>query len=228
MGGDGTVNEVANGVYGKEISMGIVPCGSGNGLARHHRIPLNPAKAIRLIREGKVIHHDALRINGKLSFNVSGIGFDGRVAHLFGSDGQRGFSGYLKLIVKEFKAYRQHQFTIETGDLKRQTKGMFIALANASQYGNGARIAPEADTCDGLGDFTIVKRMHGVLVPFFALKVFNGKVASSPYAELLRAHSVTITCDPPAPLHLDGENGSISDRYEVTCEKGRLKLIVPA
>lgn len=228
VGGDGTVNEVANGLYGSKTAMGIIPCGSGNGLARHHRIPMKPELAIRIIGTGKEIDHDALRINGKLSFNVSGIGFDGRVAHLFGADGQRGFSGYLKLVVSEFKNYVQHRFHIRTGDMVRETKAMFIALANASQYGNGAKISPESDTGDGMGDFAVVKRMHGALVPFFAWKVFNGTVKTSPYFEHIRAHTITITCDPPAPLHIDGENGGIASLYEIVCERGALKLIVPA
>lgn len=228
VGGDGTVNEVARGVYGTSVQIGIVPCGSGNGLARHHGIPLHPVRALEIIRQGHAVAHDALRINDRLSFNVSGIGFDARVAHLFGTDGQRGFSGYLKLIVSEFRHYRLHQFTMSYGEIKKTVSGMFIALANASQYGNGARIAPQASTADGLGDFTVVKRMHGALVPAFALRVFNGSVSGSKFADLFQARELTVICDPPAPLHIDGENGSYSSQYVITCEKGRLQLIVPS
>jgi diacylglycerol kinase (ATP) len=227
VGGDGTVNEAARGVYGTAVSLGIVPCGSGNGLARHHNIPLDTLRSLEIIKAGHTVAHDALRINGQLSFNVSGIGFDARVAHLFGGDGKRGFSGYLKLIVKEFRNYQLHDFTIKNGSLSKSYRGLFIALANASQYGNGARIAPRADTSDGIGNFTVVKRMHGALVPGFAYKVFNGSVSGSRYAELFTAEEVTISCNPPAPLHIDGENGGYSNEYSISVERGKLQLIVP-
>ncbi|HEX5002780.1 MAG TPA: diacylglycerol kinase family protein [Bacteroidia bacterium] len=226
-GGDGTVNEAATGVYGSATRLGIIPCGSGNGLARHHHIPLRFAEALDVIEKGKTVAHDATRINDKLSFNVSGIGFDAHVANLFGSDGKRGFSGYLKLVVTEFSNYHPHLFTVTDGNSRFEYKGFFMAIGNASQYGNGARIAPDASTQDGLVDFTVILPLRGYAVPGVALKVFTGTVKKSRYANTFRSNKITLTCEPPAPLHIDGEPGGTFGRFTIACESDKLQLIVP-
>jgi len=226
-GGDGTVNEAACGVYGSTTLLGIIPCGSGNGLARHHHIPLRFDEALDVIARGKSVGHDATRINDRLSFNVSGIGFDAHVANLFGSNGKRGFSGYLKLVVTEFSNYHPHLFKITDGQNQFEYKGFFMAIANGSQYGNGARIAPDASTQDGLVDFTVILPLRGYQVPGVALKVFSGTVKKSRYAATFRSNKIILECEPPAPLHIDGEPGGTYNRYTISCEAGKLQLIVP-
>jgi diacylglycerol kinase (ATP) len=227
IGGDGTVNEIARILNGTECALGIIPCGSGNGLARHHKISLLPLKALTVIRNFKTVKHDALNINGMLSFNVSGIGFDAHVAHLFGKNGKRGFNSYLKLVIKEFKNYREQMITIDGGGVSASYTAMLTAISNGSQFGNNARISPHADTNDGLADITVVRKMNGWKMPYFAYKVFRGEVASSPYSNIMQAEKFTITSAQPIPLHIDGEPSGYAERYNVSTIRSSLNLIIP-
>ena len=227
IGGDGTVNEVAQTLNGTGCALGIIPCGSGNGLARHHGISLNPAKALGVIRKFKMVDHDAVSINGKLSFNVSGIGFDAHVAELFGKDGQRGFSTYLKLVIKEFSGYRENNIRVHTKNEIIEQPVMLAAIANASQFGNNARIAPHADTNDGLIDITLVRKMSSIYLPMFLYKVFTQQVADSPFSKLIIGEKFVIECDQSLPLHIDGEVAGFAKRFEIEIMKSTLKLIVP-
>ncbi len=227
IGGDGTVNEIARSLNGTSCALGIIPCGSGNGLARHHRISMNVTEAINIIKRYNLAHHDAVAINGKLSFNVSGIGFDAHVAHLFGKDGKRGFSSYVKLVVKEFTKYTEKHIRIETADGIIEQPIMLAAIANASQFGNNAVIAPNASTHDGITDITLVRKMSAMKLPGFAMDVFAKKVADSPFAKLLQGKKFVITCDENLPLHLDGEPEGFSKKFEIETMKGSLKIIVP-
>ncbi len=227
VGGDGTVNEVALSVNNSGCSLGIIPVGSGNGLARHHFIPLNVTKALQVLANNKVVNHDSIKINDHYSFNVSGIGFDAHVAHLFGKDGKRGFNSYLKLVMKEFAKYPEFNFTISNNDSSTQTTSVLIAIANASQFGNNAKIAPHADTNDGRVDVTMVRKMKFYELPTFAFKVFNGSVAHSAFAKVMSTEKLTITCEKETPLHVDGEPAGYASQFEITTLKSTLKLIVP-
>ena len=227
IGGDGTVNEIARSLNGTSCALGIIPCGSGNGLARHHKISMNATEAISVIKRYNVMSHDAVTINGKLSFNVSGIGFDAHVAHLFGQDGKRGFSSYVKLVVKEFTKYTEKRIRIETANGIIEQPIMLAAIANASQFGNNAVIAPHANTNDGITDITLVRKMSALKLPGFAMNVFAKKVGHSPYAKLLCGEKFVITCDENLPLHLDGEPAGFSNKFEIETMKSSLKIIVP-
>jgi len=227
VGGDGTINETGRGLMGSNSAMGIVPRGSGNGLARHHKIPLDIRGALEVIKRFNVTDHDAIRINEFYSFNVSGIGFDAHVAFLFGHNGKRGFSNYLRLVINEFPKYREHQFRIVSINRKIISPGFFVSIANGSQFGNNARIAPDAFTNDGKADLTLVRRMAGWKMPFFAMKVFNSTVKSSPFAEIDQAAQFLIESDTDAPLHIDGEPAGYSKSFQVNTISNALKLIIP-
>lgn len=227
VGGDGTVNEIAKILNGTTCALGIIPCGSGNGLARHHKISLNIPDAIGVVKRFKVIEHDSILINDQLCFNVSGIGFDAHVAHLFGKDGRRGFSTYVRLVMKEFSAYRETVIKVISPMETIEQPVMLAAIANASQFGNNASIAPFADTNDGIADITLVRKMNAWLLPSFAFSVFNRQVGNSRYAKLIRGEKFTIECENPLPLHLDGEPAGYSDKFEINTLKGSLKIIVP-
>ncbi|MFM7078778.1 MAG: diacylglycerol/lipid kinase family protein, partial [Bacteroidota bacterium] len=181
-GGDGTVNEVASALIDSGKTMGILPIGSGNGLARHYGIKTDPEKILEIIRAGKVVGHDAAIINGLPGFNVSGIGFDAHVAHLFGKDGKRGFNSYLRLIAREFSEYKTFKVGISKNNQEFQSEAIMIPIAVASQFGNNAVIAPQADTNDGKTDITVVKKMHPLMVVPFAFRVFTKTISGSSYA----------------------------------------------
>lgn len=227
IGGDGTVNEVARSLNGTPCALGIIPCGSGNGLARHHKIPFDVAQAIACIKRFNVVNHDAISINGQLSFNVSGIGFDAHIANLFGRNGKRGFKSYIKLVFKEFSSYTEKEICITTANGIVKQKIMLAAIANASQFGNNALIAPAADTNDGIADITLVRKMKGWQLPSFMYKVFNNRVSESPHSNLLTGEKFNIDCEEPLPLHLDGEPCGYAKQFNIQVMKGTLKLIVP-
>ncbi|MBK6641776.1 MAG: YegS/Rv2252/BmrU family lipid kinase [Bacteroidetes bacterium] len=227
VGGDGTVNEIASALNGTNIKMGILPFGSGNGLARHHHIPFNLQQALQIIRQGKYIMHDAVSINDKLSFNVSGIGFDAHVAHLFGKDGRRGFSGYVNLVMKEFNNYKESEIEISHEHGKSNHFMFLTALANASQFGNNAIIAPNALTHDGKVDLALVKKMNSLQLPLFFARAFFGKITGSSHYTAMQFNRFTIRSEKALPLHLDGEPAGYSDTFQVKVQQGSLKLLIP-
>ncbi len=226
-GGDGTVNEVASSLMTSGKTMGILPIGSGNGLARHYGIKTEPMGTIETIRSGKVVGHDAAIINGLPGFNVSGIGFDAHVAHLFGKDGKRGFNSYLRLIAREFTAYKTFSVGITKDHQDLQSDAIMIPIAVASQFGNNAFIAPQADTNDGKTDITIVKKMHPMMVIPFALRVFTKTISGSRYAKAFQSEDFRLRCATPQPLHVDGEPGGYHESFEIKSVKSAIKLAIP-
>ena len=227
VGGDGTVNEVAGVLNGSECAVGIIPSGSGNGLARHHGIPLDFRKALEVIKRYRIICHDASVINDRISFNVSGIGFDAHVAHLFGKNGKRGFSNYIRLVIGEFSNYREQEIRVTTSSETITQPVMLAAIATASQFGNNAVIAPGADTRDGISNLTLIRKMNGLLLPVFLYQVFSRNVKSSKYVRLLRDEKFSIDSAVPLPLHIDGEPAGFHQHFKVETLKGSLKIIVP-
>jgi diacylglycerol kinase (ATP) len=226
-GGDGTVNETANALTGTNIPMAILPIGSGNGLARHYKIKHDLEQLISIIRTNKIIRHDAVNINGRTGFNVSGIGFDAHVAFMFGQDGNRGFNSYLKLIIKEFRNYKPFETEIIFGNNKLSCSAMMIPIAVASQFGNNAFIAPLADTTDGMTDITVVRKMHPFHVLPFAIRVFTKTISASRYAKCLREKTFEISCNQPQPLHIDGEPAGYHNHFKIEAIPAAIRLAIP-
>ena len=159
--------------------MGIVPRGSGNGLARHLGIPLKITDAVDQIFDSRILPMDVFKVNGKLSLNVSGIGFDGHITNLFGVKSTRGLIGYVMLTVQEFLKFKEFETEIFVHGNLIKRDAFIVAIANSSQYGNNARIAPSASVCDGLLHINIVKK-----IPLFRLdflySFFSGQLDSLP------------------------------------------------
>lgn len=226
-GGDGTVNEVASTLMQSGKTMGILPIGSGNGLARHYGIKTEAKGIIETIRAGRVVGHDAAIINGLPGFNVSGIGFDAHVAHLFGKDGKRGFNSYLRLIAKEFSNYKTFKVRLSKDNQQIQSEAIMIPIAVASQFGNNAYIAPQADTNDGQTDITVVRKMHPLLVIPFAIRVFTKTIAGSRFVDAFQSRDFNLTCETPQPLHIDGEPGGYHESFEIKSVKSAIQLAIP-
>ncbi len=226
VGGDGTINEVAKGLLHKGMPMAIVPRGSGNGLARHLGIPLNVTYALDSIFDSRVIAIDTFTVNGKLSLNISGIGFDGHVTSLFGVKSTRGFIGYIALSVQEFFNFKEFSTEIVVSEKKLLRDAFIIAIANSSQYGNNAIIAPTASVCDGLLQLNIVRK-----VPFYRLdflySVFSGGLAHSHYCEIIEANSVGIKTSTPVHYHVDGEACGMQDTFIIAMMQSSLSVLVP-
>lgn len=156
VGGDGTVNEVAKALTGNKAAFGIIPCGSGNGLARFLQIPLKPKEAIELINSGIVSQIDYGMINDNPFFCTCGVGFDAHVGSKFASSVNRGFYTYIRESLLSFLSYKPKKYKIQVDDEEIVTRAFLVAVANAGQYGNDAYIAPSADIQDGLLDVSVI------------------------------------------------------------------------
>ena len=160
VGGDGTVNEVARSLVHSRTALGIIPCGSGNGLARHLYIPMNPEGAMQVLADCQIKSLDYGIINGTPFFCTCGVGFDAFVSSKFAQSGRRGLLTYIENTLKEGLKYQPDTYEMEIDGEKKQFKAFLIACANASQYGNNVYIAPHASMSDGLMDVTVMEPIH--------------------------------------------------------------------
>lgn len=226
VGGDGTINEVAQGAIQTKIPMGIIPRGSGNGLARHLGIPLKIPEGLETLFNSKVLNMDTFTVNGKLSLNVSGIGFDGRIANLFGEKTKRGLSGYVSLTVKEYFTFKPFDSEIYINDTVLNRSSFIIAIANSSQYGNNARIAPQASVCDELLHITILKKIPAYRFDFM-YNFFSGELKKSPLCEMLETNTLKIKTSQPVPYHVDGEPCGQHHEFLIQVLPAALPVLIP-
>jgi diacylglycerol kinase (ATP) len=226
VGGDGTLNEVAQGLFETPIPMGIIARGSGNGLARHLGIPLSTPDAIENVFIGSPLAMDTFTLNGKLSLNVSGIGFDGHIANLFGNKTKRGLAGYASLILQEYLRFREFEFEITIGSRQYLRKAFIVAVANSSQYGNNACIAPAASVTDGLLHVNILKKVPAYRFDF-VYAFFNRNVHRSSFSEVIETPSLKIQTSIPVPYHVDGEPCGSHDHFDIQVIPASLQVIAP-
>ena len=142
VGGDGTVNDVARGIMGTTKALGIIPCGSGDGLALHLGIPHNFSKALKIILNGKTGRLDAAKLNDKIFFSVCGTGFDALISEKFAKSGKRGLANYIEQAVRTWKGYTPERYTVNIDGTKWNTEAVFITIGNSNQWGNGAKLLP--------------------------------------------------------------------------------------
>lgn len=227
MGGDGTVNETAQGLIGTSTALGILPKGSGNGLARHLKIPLRLPWALRLLEKYNVIDMDVLLVNGKVSVNVSGIGFDAHVAGKFGKNGKRGLVGYTKLVLKEFRSFKEFDTHAHLDGDTISHRSFIIALANSSQFGNNAQVAPSASVCDGTMDVCFIRKVPLSKLVGFTTKMFTGQIDRSSLVDIHKTSRFQAEFSRPLPYHIDGEPHAPEKKFDVEIRPGSLKMIVP-
>ncbi len=227
VGGDGTVNEVAKALLNSETTLGIIPFGSGNGLARSLKIPLNISKAILIINDLYTDKIDAASFNEDYFFNVSGTGFDALISQSFAKNKTRGLFGYVGTTFKEMKRYVPSNYKINLDGNVIERKAFIISIANSAQYGNGAYIAPRADVKDGILDVIIVKPIAWYSIPFAASKMFTKQVESSRYVEIFQAKKIIIEREIVAPIHLDGEPKMGEKIITIEVIPLAIKVIVP-
>jgi len=225
VGGDGTVNECAKALIGSNTSLGVIPCGSGNGFAFHNGMDSNIEKAIIQLKNAYIKTIDSCTANGMPFVNVSGIGFDAHIANLFANLTNRGFSNYIKLIYNELQ-YKARDYTLNYDGNTEHINALLISFANTAQWGNNFQISPNAKTDDGLIDFVIVKDFARWKVPSFLLKVANGKAHLSKFVRIIQTDKMTITSNEEI-IHLDGEPKVTETTLVINIAPKSLKILVP-
>lgn len=227
-GGDGTINEVASALAFSEVPLGIVPGGSGNGLARELGIPLEAALALELVARGRTRRIDAGQIDTALFFNVAGIGVDAVIARAIARpDARRGLFGYARVTLVELPRYRAAAYRIECDGRVEQRRAMLIALANSRQYGNGALIAPAARLDDGRLDLVVVESQPLWRIMAQLPDLFRGRLVPAPGLSMESFTSATIQADGPIAYHADGEPGQGGAAVEVAVRPGALLVRAP-
>ncbi len=228
IGGDGTINEVGRSLVHTDTAMGVIPCGSGNGLARHLHIPLEPKKALKIINQGLIETIDYGRINGLCFFCTCGVGFDAFVSLKFATAGKRGVLTYLEKTLQEGLTYQPETYELETVDGTYKYKAFLVACANASQYGNNAYIAPAATLTDGLLDITVLEPFTMLEVPALAFQLFNKRIDQNSHFKTFRCKKLTIKREKPGVMHFDGDPIEGGCDIEVEVISKGLKVIVPS
>jgi diacylglycerol kinase (ATP) len=234
-GGDGTVNAVVSSLTKQSVNIGIIPMGSGNGLAFAAKIPKQPSAALDIIFKGNSALTDAFYINDQFSCMLCGIGFDALVAHEFAKEKRRGLQTYIKISAIHFFKAKPYRFEIRIGDRIFETEAFFISVANSNQFGNNFTIAPQASLNDGLLDIVIVKKMSKFKLPFSVISQVTGINGIQPvnnYTGIkdityLQTESLLIRNLDQAPLHIDGDPHDSSPEFNIRIIKNCFRLLQP-
>ncbi len=226
VGGDGTVNQVAATIYGSNIRLGIVPVGSGNGLARSLGLSMDIEEVIKQIVEGRSKTIDVGMVNKQLFFCTSGIGFDAHIAWQFGLAKKRGLSTYVKITIAQLLKYKAQDYSLEMNGQNLNRKAFLITVANAGQYGNDFYIAPQAKMNDGLLDVVILKPFNVFQLPLIFIKILLKKANKSKSIESYRTDKLKIIRSNSESIHFDGEPQMNDKVLEYSIKANSLNVIV--
>ena len=226
VGGDGTVNEVASAIVGTDTALGIVPFGSGNGLARFLAIPMDTKEAIKNLVSGKTEVIDSARINGQAFFNMAGMGFDAHISEIFSHGKKRGFISYIKSSLKEVINYQPQNYHLDIDGKEYDYKAFMLSIANSSQYGNNVHISPKASLQDGLLDVCVIKPFPLWRFPEMSMRMILKATESSKYVEIIRGKHINIKREHTGPIHLDGEPQMADTGVDINILPHSLKVIV--
>jgi len=242
-GGDGTVSHVVGSLMDCNVNFGIIPCGSGNGLAYAAKIPKQRAGALEVIFKGKAARIDGFYMNDRFACMLCGLGFDARVAHEFADQPKRGLATYARLVLKNFYSMKKNRFQVQLQDTAIETDAYFISIANSNQFGNNFTIAPKASLSDGLLDIVIVTSKNKISFVWQTLKQLAGwnklhrKESFGQFASLVKENrgliyfqtdKINIINLSNAPLHIDGEPAEPVTELKITVKKKCFRLLQPA
>ena len=225
VGGDGTVNEVARSLVHTQTALGIIPCGSGNGLARHLCLPMDIKKSIQIINECKIEAFDYGVINDLPFFCTCGMGFDAFISLKFAEAGKRGPITYVENVLKEGLKYKPETYEVESDDGKHRYKAFLIACANASQYGNNAYIAPGATMKDGEMDVIIMEPFDTLEAPKIASDLFMKTLPSNSKIKTFRTKHIHIHRKEPGAIHYDGDPVMTNPEVDVHIEPAGIRIL---
>ena len=227
IGGDGTINEVAAALRDSDTALGIIPNGSGNGLARHLNIPIDVKRALEEINNDRIEQFDYCMANQHPFFCTCGVGFDAHVSAKFAESKKRGPMSYLKNTLVEYLRYRSEEYSIETADQVLTERAFVIACGNASQYGNNAFITPNASMQDGLIDVTLIQPFTPLDTAVLGILLFTKHIDQDTNIQSFRTPSLTIHRPKAGVMHIDGEPMMMESDIEVKCVHNGIKIFLP-
>ncbi|MDL2310245.1 diacylglycerol kinase family lipid kinase [Parabacteroides sp. OttesenSCG-928-B22] len=227
VGGDGTVNEVAGSMLHSDAILGIIPKGSGNGLARELFIPMDVKKALEVVVKGHVSTIDSCSANGRVFFTTCGVGFDAAVSENFAHEKHRGSVTYVKTAIEEYLSYKPEEYELSIDSITLAEKAFLVACANASQYGNNAFIAPNADIEDGKMDITILSPFTPLDIGPLAIQLFTKQIDRNSKIKIIKGKEVIITRKKPGIMHIDGEPIQAEAEIQITMDPHSLKVYTP-
>jgi lipid kinase, YegS/Rv2252/BmrU family len=227
VGGDGTVNEVARKLLYSDVVLGVIPKGSGNGLARELNIPMDVRSAVDVIFSNQVSVIDACKANDHIFFCTCGVGFDAVISAEFAKEKRRGSLTYLKEIVEKYLSYKPEVYELHVNDATINEQAFLITCANASQYGNNAYIAPNANISDGQIDVTILSPFNALDIGPLTIQLFSKTIDRNSKIKTYRAKKVLIVRQKEGVMHIDGEPVFASKDIEITVEGAALNVFAP-
>ena len=227
VGGDGTVNEVARGLIGTGKTLGIIPKGSGDGLALHLGLSHDINRNIRTIENGKTEYLDAATINGHHFFSVCGIGLDAIISERFAKSGHRGLASYIEQAIRSWKGHKTERYEIEIDEKKLVHDAVMVTVGNSNQWGNGAKVTPLADSSDGILDMTVVEDFKDIEIPMLAYRLMTGTVHLAHNIHCYKGKHIIITRENSGPAHADGDWFETGTTLEIDIMEHALKVIVP-
>lgn len=229
VGGDGTVNEVASALVNSTCRLGIIPSGSGNGLARHLHIPFQLSAALNIIRNQKLTTIDAGMVNSHYFFCTCGTGFDALVGKKFARFGKRGILTYIRAIIHQFIGYSPKSYVLKTAGTKTNFDAFMVTFANSGQFGNNAYIAPRAVIDDGLLDLCILRPFPKTSTLDLGLRLFLKNIDQSPYLEVLQIRKASLRRKGKRKItiHIDGEPLTVKRKLKIKVVQGALRVMVP-
>ncbi|MBK1441135.1 YegS/Rv2252/BmrU family lipid kinase [Parapedobacter sp. ISTM3] len=225
VGGDGTINEIASALNGTDTILGIIPEGSGNGLALYLGIPLNERAAVKRLNRFEHMTIDSGVINGLFFFNMAGIGFDASVSDRFANDSLRGPIGYLKAVLTEISTYKPKQYVLDIDGDRFEREAFMISVANSPQYGNNAYVAPQASVTDGLLDVCIVHKFPLYTIPMMVFHLFNKTADQSEYVEIIPGRRIHIERTYIGSVHVDGEPKAMGKVLDIAVNPSTLTIL---
>jgi len=227
VGGDGTINLIGTELINTRVALGIIPMGSGNGLARSLDIPFDIKKAIKTISDYNLQSIDTGEVNGIPFINLSGIGFDAHVAGIFHNSQRRGLISYAKIILREFYRFKQEPLEIQLEGNSIHTNAFLLTVCNGPQFGNNAIIAPLASLRDGIFHITILKRLKWFDAPRLAYRLFNGTIHLDSNTDCYSATEIKIVRSKNGLMNIDGEPIMLSNNLHIVMRPLSLNVLVP-
>lgn len=226
VGGDGTVNGAAEGLTGTSTALAVIPCGSGNGLARHLNIPMNIERAVQVVNQDHIEPVDYCTLNGVPFMCTCGLGFDAQVASKFQEKPLRGPVSYVQTTVEQFVRYKPQHVTLTLDGKPLEVDAFLVACCNTAQYGNNGFISPHASVQDGLIDVTVITPFRLIDVPSIGLRLFFKRIDENHHVNIFRAREVQIHRDAPGKMHIDGDPVDMPADVTVTCHHGGINMFL--